>query len=234
VISFYYSATPNGQKILLFLYETALPFKLVPVSLSKGEQHKPEFLKISPNNKIPAIVDEAPADGGAPIPVFESAAILHYLAAKTGRFMPADPRARLEVLQWLCWQIAHLGPFAGQLGHFKVHAREKIPYAIERYSREVARLFGVLDHRLGNHEFIVGDYSIADMACYPWVVPYASLGLEPGEYPHLARWFNAISEKPATVRAYVGVTSPYAPENAPMSGEEHKVLFGAPSPIASD
>jgi GST-like protein len=234
VITLYYSATPNGQKILLFLYETALPFKLVPVSLSKGEQHKPEFLRISPNNKIPAIVDEAPADGGAPIPVFESAAILHYLADKTGQFIPADPRGRLEVLQWLCWQIAHLGPFAGQLGHFKAHAREKIPYAIERYSRELARLYRVLDRRLADHEFIVGDYSIADMACYPWVVPHTSLGLEFSEYPHIARWFNAISERPAVVRAYVGVTSPYAPENAPLSSEERKVLFGAASPAASN
>jgi GSH-dependent disulfide-bond oxidoreductase len=230
VISLYYSATPNGQKILLFLYETALPHRMVPVSLSKGEQHKPEFLKISPNNKIPAIVDDAPADGGPPLPVFESAAILHYLADKTGRFMPADPRARLEVLQWLCWQIAHLGPFAGQLGHFKAHAAEKIPYAIERYSRELARLFGVLDRRLSAHEFIVGDYSIADMACYPWVVPYASLGLELGGYPHLARWFNSIKTRPATMRAYVGVADPYAPEHAPMSNDERKVLFGPATP----
>jgi GST-like protein len=230
VISLYYSATPNGQKILLFLYETALPHRIVPVTLSKGEQHQPEFLKISPNNKIPAIVDDAPCDGGPPLPVFESAAILYYLADKTGRFMPADPRARLEVLQWLCWQIAHLGPFAGQLGHFKAHAAEKIPYAIERYSRELARLFGVLDRRLSAREFIVGDYSIADMACYPWVVPYESLGLELGKYPHLARWFNSIKTRPATVRSYAGVADPYAPEQAPMSNDERKVLFGPVAP----
>jgi GST-like protein len=225
VITLYYSATPNGQKILLFLYETALAHRMVPVSLSKGEQHSPEFLKISPNNKIPAIVDDEPADGGQPLPVFESAAILHYLADKTGRFIPADPRSRLEILEWLCWQIAHLGPFAGQLGHFKAHALEKLPYAIDRYTRELARLFGVLDRRLASHEYIVGEYSIADMACYPWVVPYASLGLELGKYPHLARWFTAIKQRPATVRAYVGVQDPYAPEQAPMSHEERKVLF---------
>ncbi len=225
MITLYYSATPNGQKILLFLYESALAHRIVPVSLSKGEQHRPEFLKISPNNKIPAIVDDEPADGGQALPVFESAAILHYLAEKTGRFIPADPRSRLEVLEWLCWQIAHLGPFAGQLGHFKAHAAQKIPYAIDRYTRELARLFGVLDRRLASQAYIVGDYSIADMACYPWVVPYASLGLELGKYPHLARWFTAIKERPATVRAYVGVQDPYAPEQAPMSTEERKVLF---------
>ena len=225
MITLYYAATPNGQKILLFLYEAALAHRMVPVSLSKGEQHKPEFLRISPNNKIPAIVDDEPAAGGQPLPVFESAAILHYLAEKTGRFLPADPRSRLEILQWLCWQIAHLGPFAGQLGHFKAHAAEKIRYAIDRYTRELARLFGVLDRRLSAHEYIVGEYSIADMACYPWVVPYASLGLELGEYPHLARWFTAIQKRPATLRAYVGVKDPYAAEQAPMSQEERKVLF---------
>ena len=233
MITLYYSGTPNGQKILLFLYETALPYRLVPVSLSKGEQHKAEFLKISPNNKIPAIVDEEPADGGAPIPVFESAAILHYLADKTGRFIPADPRARLEVLQWLCWQISGLGMMSGQLGHFTAHAPEKIPYAIARYTREVARLYRVLDRRLAGREFIVGDYSIADMACFPWVVPHTSLGIELGEYPHIARWFKAIRHRPAVVRAYVGITDPYAPENAPMSSEERRNLFAAASPPAS-
>jgi GST-like protein len=230
VITLYYTATPNGQKILLFLYETELPHRMVPVSLSKGEQHRPEFLAISPNNKIPVIVDDAPADGGAPLPVFESAAILHYLADKTGRFMPTDPRGRIEALQWLCWQIAHLGPFAGQLGHFKVYAVEKIPYAIERYSKELARLFGVLDRRLSAHEFIVGDYSIVDMACYPWVVPYGSLGLKLDDFPHLARWFNAIRARPATARAYAGVSDPYRPESAPMSEEARKALFGSAPP----
>lgn len=230
MITLYYSATPNGQKILLFLYESALAHRIVPVSLSKGEQHKPEFLAISPNNKIPVIVDDAPADGGAPLPVFESAAILHYLADKTGRFLPADARGRIEVLQWLCWQIAHLGPFAGQLGHFKAHATEKIPYAIERYSRELARLFGVLDRRLSAHEFIVGDYSIADMACYPWIVPYGSLGLELRDYPNLARWFNSIRARPATMRAYEGVSDPYGPEHAPLSTDERKALFGSATP----
>ena len=234
MITLYYSGTPNGQKILLFLYEAALPYRLVPVSLSKGEQHNPDYLKISPNNKIPAIVDDAPAEGGAPIPVFESAAILQYLADKTGRFMPADPRGRLEVQQWLCWQISGLGVMSGQLGHFKSHAPEKIPYAIARYTREVARLYGVLDRRLAGREFLVGDYSIADMACYPWVVPHTSLGLELDKYPHMARWFSAIRGRPATIKAYVGVTDPYSAQNAPLSNEERKVLFGAASPVASN
>jgi GSH-dependent disulfide-bond oxidoreductase len=233
VISLYYAATPNGQKILLFLYETGLPFQMVPVNLGKGEQHKPEFLAISPNNKIPAIVDAAPADGGAPIPVFESAAILHYLADKTGRFIAPDARTRLEALEWLAWQVANLGPMAGQLGHFKTYAREKIPYAIERYTRELERLFGVLDRRLSGRDYIVGDYSIADMASYPWIVPHASLGLSLAKYPHLERWFNLIRARPATVRAYAGVKDPYAPERAPISEQERTILFGAGPPSAS-
>jgi GSH-dependent disulfide-bond oxidoreductase len=232
MISLYYAPTPNGQKILLFLYETDLPFRMVRVNLGKGEQHKPEFLAISPNNKIPAIVDESPADGGPPIPVFESAAILHYLAEKTGRFLPPDARGRIEILQWLSWQVANLGPMAGQLGHFKHYAQEKIPYAIERYTRELERLFGVLDRRLAERDYIVGDYSIADMASYPWIVPHANLGLELKDYPNLARWFNLIEARPATIRAYVGVAAPYAPERPPLSDEERRHLFGT-APRAS-
>jgi GST-like protein len=234
LISFYYAPTPNGQKILLYLYETDLPFRMVRVNLGKGEQHKAEFLAISPNNKIPAIVDAAPADGGPPIPVFESAAVLTYLADKTGRFMPQEERGRIEILEWLSWQVANLGPMAGQLGHFKAHARERIPYAIDRYTRELKRLFGVLDRRLADHEYIVGDYSIADMASYPWIVPHASLGLELSNYPNLTRWFNLIKARPATVKAYVGVSDPYTPERAPMSDEEHKILFGGTPPAASN
>jgi GSH-dependent disulfide-bond oxidoreductase len=227
MISLYYSATPNGQKILLFLYETELPFRMVRVNLGKGEQHRPDFLAISPNNKIPAIVDAAPADGGPPIPVFESAAILHYLAGKTGRFIPKDARGRIEILEWLSWQVANLGPMAGQLGHFKAYAHEKIPYAIERYTRELARLFGVLDRRLRDRDYMVGDYSIADMASFPWIVPHENLGLTLENYPNLARWFNLIKGRPATIRAYEGVAAPYAPERPPLSDEERRNLFGA-------
>jgi GSH-dependent disulfide-bond oxidoreductase len=233
VISLYYAATPNGQKILLFLYETALPFRTVTVNLGKGDQHKPDFLAISPNNKIPAIVDTQPADGGPPIPVFESAAILTYLADKTGRFIPSDERGRIETLEWLSWQVANLGPMAGQLGHFKAYAPEKIPYAIERYTRELERLYGVLDRRLKDREFIVGDYSIADMASYPWIVPHANQGLVLSDYPNLARWFNLIKARPATIQAYVGVPVPYAPERAPLSDEERRNLFGAKPPGTS-
>lgn len=233
MISLYYAATPNGQKILLFLYETALPFRMVTVNLGKGDQHKPDFLAISPNNKIPAIVDTEPADGGPPIPVFESAAILTYLADKTGRFIPSDERGRIETLEWLSWQVANLGPMAGQLGHFKAYAPEKIPYAIERYTRELERLYGVLDRRLKGREFIVGDYSIADMASYPWIVPHANQGLELSDYPNLARWFSLIKARPATIQAYVGVPAPYAPERAPLSDEERRNLFGAKPPGTS-
>lgn len=232
MIDLYYATTPNGQKIRLFLEETEIPHRLIPVSLSKGEQFAPDFLRISPNNKIPAIVDTDPVGSGDPLSVFESGAILLYLAEKTGRFMPSDARSRMNVLQWLFWQVGGLGPMAGQLGYFKVYAAEPNPSAIERYSREVARLYGVLDRALSAHEFFAGDYSIADMACYPWIVPYAGHGLALEEYPHLNRWFRAIRGRPATLKAYEGVLDAYAPNRAALSEDQHRLLFGASTKTA--
>jgi GST-like protein len=202
MIDLYYWTTPNGHKITLFLEETRIPYRIVPVNISKGEQFQPDFLKISPNNRIPAIVDQAPADGGAPIPIFESGAILLYLAEKTGRFLPSDVRGRAETLQWLFWQMAGLGPMAGQNHHFGTFAPERIPYAIDRYVKETNRLYGVLNRRLADREFVAGDYSIADMAMYPWIVPWQRQQQNLDEFPHLKRWFATIQARPATVAAY--------------------------------
>jgi GST-like protein len=202
MIDLYYWTTPNGHKITLFLEESGLPYRILPVNIGKGEQFEADFLQISPNNKIPAIVDPEPADGGAPIPVFESGAILLYLAEKTGRFLPADRRGRHQVMQWLFWQVGGLGPMAGQNHHFRQFAPEPIPYAIDRYVKETARLYTVLNRRLAEGPFIAGEYSIADMACYPWIVPHERQGQNLDDFPHLQRWFEAITARPATRRAY--------------------------------
>lgn len=202
MIDLYYWTTPNGHKITLFLEETGLPYKIVPINIGKGDQFQPDFLKIAPNNRIPAIVDHSPFDAGQPISVFESGAILLYLADKTGRFIPADLRGRTETLQWLFWQMGGLGPMAGQNHHFGGYALEKIPYAIDRYVRETGRLYGVLNKRLADREYIAGEYSIADMACYPWIVPHQRQSQNLDDFPHLKRWFDAIAARPATQRAY--------------------------------
>jgi len=226
MIDLYYCGTPNGLKMTLFLEEAGLPHRIIPVDLGKGEQFKPEFLAISPNNKIPAMVDHAPSDGGEPIALFESGAMLLYLADKIGRFIPTDLRGRLEVTKWLFWQIGGLGPMAGQIGHFNVYAPEKVPYAIDRYTREVNRLYGVLDGRLAGRGFIAGDYSIADIACYPWIVPHQAHGQSLNDFPNLKRWFAAIRARPATLRAYAGEEDSYSKERAALSDEERKILFG--------
>jgi GST-like protein len=186
----------------MFLEETGLPYEIRPVNIGRGEQFKEDFLKISPNNRMPAIIDRAPKDGGAAISIFESGAILLYLAEKTGRFLPNEMRARSEVMQWLFWQVGGLGPMAGQNHHFVQYAPEKIPYAIERYVNETSRLYAVLDQRLRDREFIVRDYSIADMACYPWIVPHERQQQNLDDFPNLKRWFAAIEARPATIRAY--------------------------------
>jgi GST-like protein len=229
MIELYFAATPNGLKAKLFLEEAGLPYFVTPVSLSKGEQFKPEFLAISPNNKIPAIVDHAPAGGGAPVIMFESGAILLYLAEKIGRLIPSEIHGRAEVLQWLFWQMAGLGPMAGQIGHFNVYAPEKVPYAIDRYTRETARLYGVLDRQLEDREFIAGEFSIADIACYPWIVPHEAHGQNLADFPNVERWFMAMSQRPATVRTYEGVENAYAPKKQ-LSEEERRVLFGQGTP----
>ncbi len=226
MIDLYYWPTPNGHKITMFLEETGVPYKIVPVNIGAGEQFTPEFLEISPNNRMPAIVDRAPKDGNSPIPMFESGAILLYLAEKTGMFMPLDLRGRVQVTQWLMWQMGGLGPMLGQNHHFSAYAPEKIPYAIDRYVKETNRLYGVLNKRLEGRSFVAGDYSIADMACYPWIVPYERQGQKLEDFPHLKRWFEEIKGRPATVRAYALAKEVNPQAGAPMSEEAKKVLFG--------
>jgi GSH-dependent disulfide-bond oxidoreductase len=202
MIDFYYWTTPNGHKISIFLEEAELPYTIHPINIAKGDQFEPEFLKISPNNKIPAIVDEAPADGSQPVAIFESGAILQYLAEKTGKFLPTEIRDRMDVIQWLFWQVGGLGPMLGQNHYFVQYAPEKIPYAISRYVKETERLYGVLDHRLADREFIAGEYSIADMAAYPWIVPHESQQMNLDHFMNVKRWFEAIKARPAVQRAY--------------------------------
>lgn len=203
MIDLYYWTTPNGHKITLFLEEAGLPYRIHPINIGKDEQFQPHFLKIAPNNRIPAIVDHAPADGGEPLSLFESGAILLYLAEKTGRFIPQDLRGREETLQWLFWQMGGLGPMAGQNHHFNRFAPEKVPYAIQRYVKETARLYGVLDKRLADRPFVAGaEYGIADMAIYPWIVPHTFQEQDLDDFPNLKRWFQSIQARPATVRAY--------------------------------
>jgi GST-like protein len=224
MIDLHYWTTPNGHKITIFLEETGLKYRIIPVNISRGDQFKREFLAICPNNRIPAIVDHEPAGGGAPISVFESGAILFYLAEKTDKFLPEDPRARLEVLQWLFWQVGGLGPMAGQNHHFSAYAPEKIAYATERYVKETNRLYGVLEGRLADRVFIAGDYSIADMAAYPWIVPYERQGQKLTDFPNLKRWFKSIQERPATIRAYeLAKTINTKPT---VSEESKQILFG--------
>ncbi|WP_277760902.1 glutathione binding-like protein [Pseudomonas sp. A34-9] len=203
MIDLYYWTTPNGHKISLFLEEAGLPYNVHPINISQGEQFQPHFLKIAPNNRIPAIVDHEPADGGEPLSLFESGAILLYLAEKTGKFLPKDLRGRQTALQWLFWQMGGLGPMAGQNHHFSQFAPEKIPYAIKRYIDETARLYGVLNKQLADNEFVAGsEYSIADMAIYPWIVSHKWQSQNLEDFPHVLRWFNHIKDRPATVKAY--------------------------------
>ena len=227
-IDLYYWPTPNGWKISIMLEECGLPYTTIPVDIGKGDQFRPEFLAISPNNKMPAIIDPDGPDG-RPISVFESGAILLYLAEKTGRFGGDDLRSRTETVQWLMWQMGGLGPMAGQNGHFNVYAPEKIPYAQKRYVDETARLYGVLDRRLADREFVAGAYSIADMACYPWIVPHEVHGQDLGRFPNLRRWFDAIAARPATIRAYEKGRA-IQPAPAPMTDEQRRILFGQTAP----
>ncbi|THG40465.1 glutathione binding-like protein [Sphingomonas olei] len=225
MIDLHYWPTPNGHKITLFLEETGVSYRIIPVNIGTGEQFKPDFLKIAPNNRMPAIVDHEPSDGSAPISVFESGAILLYLAEKTGRFGGDTMRARAEVNQWLMWQMGGLGPMLGQNHHFRNYAPEKVPYAINRYLNETNRLYGVLDRRLADRPFVAGDdYTIADMASYPWILPEAQ-GQDLSEFPNIARWHTAIKARPATERAYAKGKE-IQPAPAPMSDEAKKVLFG--------
>lgn len=224
MIDLYYWTTPNGHKITIFLEEAGLPYKIIPVNISQGDQFKPAFLAISSNNRIPAIVDNEPKGGGKPIPMFESGAILLYLAEKTGKFMRADLRRKVEVIQWLFWQMGGLGPMAGQNHHFGQYAPERLPYAIDRYVKETNRLYGVLNKRLADREFIAGEYSIADMATYPWIVPYERQGQKLEDFPHLKRWFESIKARPAVERAYK--TAKEINTQPTITEESKRLLFG--------
>lgn len=224
MIELYYWPTPNGHKITIFLEEAELEYQIVPVNIAVGDQFKPEFLKISPNNRMPAIVDTEPADGGDAVSVFESGAILLYLAEKTGKFISADLRQRVATTEWLFWQVGGLGPMAGQNHHFNKYASEKIPYAIARYVNETNRLYGVLDRQLAENEYLAGEYSIADLACYPWIVPYQSQQQNLDEFPNLKRWFDSISSRQAVIRAYE--KGKEISSETTMTEESKKILFG--------
>jgi GST-like protein len=225
MIELYYWPTPNGHKITLFLEEAGLDYEIHPVNIGAGDQFKPEFLAFSPNNRMPAIIDRDPVDGGEPITVFESGAILLYLAEKTGKFLPSDVRGRKTVTEWLFWQMGGLGPMAGQNHHFVTYAPERIPYAMDRYVNETNRLYGVLDRRLEGRDFIADTgYSIADMACYPWIVPHERQKQDLNDFPNLKRWFDAIAARPATKAAYAKGES--INKTPTVNADSAKILFG--------
>src|SRR6185312_7917766 len=224
MIDFYYWTTPNGHKISIFLEESGLQYQLKPINIGAGEQFAAEYLKISPNNKIPAIVDHAHAKGESSLSIFESGAILLYLADKTHQFLPENIHGRYNVLQWLFWQVGGLGPMAGQNHHFSQYASEVIPYAIERYVNETHRLYTVLDKQLTQREFIADQYSIADMACYPWVVPYEKQLQNIDDFPNIKRWMQTMQKRPAVQRAYALIEK--VNPDTQMSDAAKKILFG--------
>jgi len=224
MIDLYTWPTPNGHKVHIALEELGLDYRVQPINIGQGDQFGEAFLKISPNNKIPAIIDHD-GPGGEPVSLFESGAILLYLAEKTGELMPADPRARLETLEWLMFQMGGLGPMLGQAHHFRQYAPESIDYAIDRYTNEASRLYGVLDRRLADHEWLAGEmYTIADIACFPWIRPYENQGQSLGDYPHLKRWFDAIAERPAVERGVAVLADARPPK---LDDKAKEQLFGA-------
>lgn len=230
MIELYYAPTPNGWKISIMLEECGLPYRVIPMQLGRGDQHQPDFLKLSPNGRMPAIVDDAPGDDGAPVSVFESGAILIYLAEKSGQFLPTTMRGRFEVLQWLMWQMGGLGPMLGQNGHFLLYAPEKIPYAIDRYAREAKRLYGVLDARLADREHIAGAYSIADMACFPWIMTHKAQGLSLDDFPNVRRWYAQLRARPK-LQAGLALGKE---ERKPMDEQARKIMFGVDGPAHAD
>jgi GST-like protein len=224
MIDFHTWPTPNGQKVAIMLEETGLPYTVIPVDIQRGDQFKPDFLAISPNNKMPAIVDhEGP--GGKPYPLFESGAILLYLGEKTGKFLPQDVAGRYEVIQWVMFQMASVGPMLGQAHHFRMYAPEKIQYAIDRYTNEARRIYGVIDKRLNGREYICRDYSVADIAIYPWLVPYERQGQRLEDFPHLQRWFERVKARPAVARGMAVLANQR--RQGPMDDKAKQVLFGA-------
>ncbi len=223
MIDLYTWPTPNGHKVHILLEELELPYAVHPINIGAGDQFDPKFLKISPNNKMPAIVDPD-GPGGKPYGVFESGAILLYLAEKTGRFMPKDMAGRYDVIQWLMFQMGGIGPMFGQANHFRDYAPEKIPYAIERYTKEAGRLYGVLERRLEGRDFLCGDYSIADMASYPWCANFERRGQNPADFPRAKAWVDRIAARPAVERG-MAVLAENRRQGA-FSKDEWKVLFG--------
>ncbi|MCP8897528.1 glutathione S-transferase N-terminal domain-containing protein [Shinella daejeonensis] len=225
-IELYYWPTPNGYKITIMLEELDVPYVVKYINIGKGEQFAPDFLKIAPNNRMPAIVDPD-GPGGAPISIFESGAILQYLGRKYGRFYPADERSRVEVEQWLFWQMGGLGPMAGQAHHFRQYAPEKIAYGIDRYTNEVNRLYGVMDRRLADRDYLAGDYSIADMASVGWIRSYDKQGQDLADFPHLKRWYETVLARPAVQRGIeVGQEERARQANLADDKEAQKILFG--------
>jgi GSH-dependent disulfide-bond oxidoreductase len=226
VIDLYYWPTPNGWKVSIALEELGLPYRVIFVNIGRGQQFEPSFLAISPNNRMPAIVDHEPGEGGAPLSVFESGAILIYLAMKTGRLMPADLRGRKTVLEWLMWQMGGLGPMLGQAHHFRGYAPEKIPYAIERYTNEASRLYGVLDRRLAGREWICDAYSIADISCWPWIVPFERQGQKLEDFPNVHAWFERMKERPAVRSGFEVGKEIREQASQGMDEEARRILFG--------
>jgi GST-like protein len=223
MIDLYYWPTPNGWKVSIALEEMELPYQTLPVNIGRGEQFEPGFLAISPNNRMPAIVDHEPEGGGEPLSVFESGAILLYLADKSGLFLPRDLRGRTEVTEWLMWQMGGLGPMLGQNHHFRIYASENLQYAVDRYTNETNRLYGVLDKRLEGREYICGDYSIADMACWPWIVPHERQGQSLGDFPHVNRWYEKMKTRPGLQRGFDVLKEV---RGAKMDDRAKAVLFG--------
>ncbi len=218
--------TPNGWKVAIMLEECALPYDVTLINIGKGEQFEADFLAVSPNNKIPSIIDRDPADGGAPVSVFETGAILVYLAEKTGKFLPADLRGRKAVLEWLMWQVSGLGPMLGQHGHFKLYASERLEYPTRRYRKETLRLYGVLDKQLADYEFVAGnDYSIADMACFPWVQTYRAQEVPLDEFAHVRRWYEALKQRPP-LRRGMAVARDLMNSTLTMDAKTRETLFG--------
>ena len=226
MIDLHYWPTPNGWKISIALEEMDLPYRIVPVNIGRGEQFKPEFLEISPNNRMPAIVDHAPPGGGAPISVFESGAILLYLGDKTGKFLPRDLRGRTAVTEWLMWQMGGLGPMLGQNHHFRMYAPEKLEYAIDRYTKEAHRLYGVLDRRLEGREYICGDYSIADMAAWPWIVLHERQAIDIEEFQNVKRWHEKMKTRPGVQRGFDAAKELRQASAAGPDEQAKKILFG--------
>jgi len=226
MIDLHFWPTPNGWKISIALEEMGLPYRIVPVNIGRGEQFKPGFLAISPNNRMPAIVDDEPPGGGAPISVFESGAILLYLGDKTGKFLPRDLRGRTAVTEWLMWQMGGLGPMLGQNHHFRMYAPEKLPYAIDRYTKEAHRLYGVLDRRLEGREYVCDEYSIADMACWPWIILHERQGIDLAEFPNLQRWHEKMKTRPGVQRGFDAAKELRNASSAGPDEQAKKILFG--------